>query len=104
MASGVVRCAICLVIEDRNLELQSSRIKYLKSLGADLLQKITGDDTMVAAFDKFSVKLNDKIELICQSCASYRSYAAKREKMWCAFELQYLNYQRSGMACSLVWG
>ena len=85
MASGVVRCAICSVIEDRNLELESSRIKYLKSLGADLLQKITEDDTMVAAFDNFSVELNDKIELICQSCTSYRSYAAKREKMWCAF-------------------
>ena len=83
MASGIVRCAINAVLEDRNLDLESSRIKFLKIVGAELLKKSTEGGT--DAFEKFSTQLNDMLESTCQSCTRYRSHAAKRNKMWCAF-------------------
>ena len=40
MASGIVRCAISAVLEDRNLDLESSRIKCLRTVGAELLKNL----------------------------------------------------------------
>ena len=61
MASGAVRCAISGVIEDKNMDFESPRIKYSKNLGNELLHEVIESEQMVDIFDKFSTLSTEEV-------------------------------------------
>ena len=84
MTNGLLRCAVSEILEDKTLDIQSSRIGEAKHMATKLLEKLQNEDS-VAIFDRFSAEVTTKLESICMSCSSNRSPATKRAKMWSSF-------------------
>ena len=85
MASELVRCALSTVLEDKDLEVNSSRIDSLKELGTNILERVTRGEAEKTAFDKFSTELTTLLRGTFHPSATNRSSAAKREKLWSVF-------------------
>ena len=69
MASKSVRSAVQSVVEDPNLDIEL----------------VVANEAAVTAFDKFSNHITTKMESICQSCLSYKSFSTIKTSMWQAF-------------------
>ena len=85
MSSGLVRCALHAVLEERELQVNSSRMETAKALGRNILEKATSGEAEMTAFDVLSVELTTCLRSIFQRDSAYRSSAARREKFWIAF-------------------
>ena len=85
MSSGLVRCALHAVLEERELQVNSSRMETAKALGRNILEKATSGEAEMTAFDVLSVELTTCLRSIFQHDSAYRSSAARREKFWIAF-------------------
>lgn len=85
MASGMLRCSISSVIEDKELQLDSPRLCDLRELGSNILKKITEEEIKMTAFDEFSSELVSTLQSIFTPQKTYRSSEAKRTKYWTNF-------------------
>ena len=85
MASGLVRCALYAVLEDKELQMTSTRIDGLKELGKSILEKIVKGESEMAAFDAFSSELTTALRSILHTSVTYRSSAAERGAAWRTF-------------------
>ena len=85
MASGFVKCGLSAVMEDKELQMISSRIDSMKELCKSVLERIVKGEAEMIAFDAFSAELTTVLKGILQTSATYRSSAAKREAIWHAF-------------------
>ena len=90
----MVRCAINGVISDKDIDLESPRINYLKDVGKELLQKVTESEQTIDTFDKFSAGLHSKLKLVFDFCKG-KSYSAMRDNLWSEFH---------HLALPAVWG
>ena len=83
MATGLVRSAIVAVMEKS--PTQSTRNAKLRGWGQEIIDKIQGEEEMIA-FDKFSVELlrylQEKVKFVSCEC---KSNNLKREKLWSTF-------------------
>ncbi len=84
MATEMVRCAINGVISDKDIDLESPRINYLKDVGKELLQKVTESEQTIDTFDKFSAGLHSKLKLVFDFCKG-KSYSAMKDNLWSEF-------------------
>ena len=85
MASGILRCSISSVIEDKELQLDSPRLCELKELRSNILKKITEEERTMTAFDEFGTELISTLNSIFTPHKAYRSSEAKRTKYWSGF-------------------
>ena len=85
MASGLVRCALCAVLEDKELQMTSSRIDSLKELGKSILERIVKGEAEITAFDAFSSELTTVLRSILHTSVTYRSSTAERGAVWRIF-------------------
>ena len=56
-----------------------------KAFCQGILQKVSEDESTLAAFDEFCDKLIIVFRELCADRAAHRSVVAKREKLWTAF-------------------
>jgi len=56
-----------------------------KALGRNILERATSGEAEMTAFDEFSVEITTCLRAIFQHNSTYRSSAARREKLWIAF-------------------
>lgn len=82
MSTGAVRSAISEVIQDECLDLESTRIFYMKKSGKELLEK---GMEMMQVFDEFCATLYSKLEALCESSKTLKSYSTMRSRLWAAF-------------------
>ena len=85
MASELVRRSLSAVIEEHTLQLDSHRIRGVKELVGNILKKISDGEPAVTAFDAFATELVSTLRSAFSSHTTFRSSAAKREKVWSAF-------------------
>ena len=83
MASGITRCAIASVLDDMKPKYRSSRIEKAQELGKTIMEQ--AGETEMTAFEGFSTELLELLRGLLQSSTTYRSSAAKREKLWSSF-------------------
>ena len=63
MASGIVRGAIGMVLEDKKL-IQSKKNDEMRQFGAQFLRKITENETDMDHFDRFSTDIVAQLDAI----------------------------------------
>ena len=85
MSSGLVRCAFDSLMEGDDHAVDSSRIISARAFGRHILQKTFENEMAMAVFDAFCDELTACLRGIVEPNATYRSCAAKREKLWIAF-------------------
>lgn len=88
MASGMVRCSISSAVEDKELQLDSSRLSSLRQLGSTILKRITEEEKTMTVFDEFSNELISTLTSIFTPQKTYRSSESKRTKYWSDFHQQ----------------
>ncbi len=92
MSTGAVRKAITEVIEDACLDLESTRICYMKTSGRELLEKGMELEVM-EVFDEFCATLYSKLEALCEASKTVKShstmsYGQHSTRLLCVIYLQ----------------
>ena len=65
--------------------MDSPRIDRAKKVGRDILERVTAGEGEMTAFDEFALEITTCLRSIVRPDVNYRSFAAKREKLWTAF-------------------
>ena len=97
MASGIVRCAISSVFEEKELHSGYPRMEGTRVLGKLILERITESNDSIDCFDVFSEKLVSSLNELLKYSSHYRSLSAKREKMWSSFHQFRISKEYSKM-------
>lgn len=90
MASGMMRCIIDNLLEDKEGDQNTSKYPRTKDFfdyGTLLLQKAIENNDYIDAFDEFSERMVKALNNLIKSGPVYRSLSAKREIMWSSFHL-----------------
>ena len=85
MSSGLVRCVFDSFMEIEEPKDDSSRMHSAQEFGRAILGKISTNELAMTAFDAFSSELTTCLRGVFKPNETYRSRAAKREKLWTAF-------------------
>ncbi len=91
MASGLLRSALSAVMEDKELQMTSSRIDSMKELCKSVLERIVKGKAEMSAFNAFSAELTTILKGILHTYATYRSSAAKQGALWYVFHQVWLS-------------
>lgn len=85
MSSGLVRCVLDSFMEIQEPKDDSSPIHRAREFGQSILGKISANELAMMTFDAFSEELTACLRGVFHPDQTYRSHAAKREKLWTSF-------------------
>lgn len=83
-ASGIVEEAISTILQDKDFDLKTPRMKLARESAQTVLDAISGDGKNAEVFARFAATLNGKLKALA-TLSGCKTLSAQRQHMWSNF-------------------
>ena len=83
-ASGIVKGAISAILQDKDFDLKTARMKLARESAQAVLDAISGEGKNTEVFARFAATLNGKLEALAAP-SGCKTLSAQRQRLWSSF-------------------